>query len=218
LAPGRPTARQLWVAIESIHAVTYFAPRCRQVWRETGLKGFWAGYFAARAAPLGAVGAGPVVAAFYNFHPAMVHQAIPACWDVVDPGRAIFERATAAARVPDELGCADLVQALPSLRTASAGCLTDGRVMAAANQALGPALEVGLGHRGVSPAARELAEVSQACTTLHHLARAPGGRPRGGPAHARARRPRGAPAGVRRPRSGSRRAARQPGLDAAGVG
>ena len=26
---GRPTARDLWVAVESVHAVTYFAPECR---------------------------------------------------------------------------------------------------------------------------------------------------------------------------------------------
>jgi hypothetical protein len=48
----------MWVVVESVHAVTYFAPSCRQVLRDAGLRGFWAGYFAARAAPLGAVGAG----------------------------------------------------------------------------------------------------------------------------------------------------------------
>ena len=65
----RAASRALWVAAESIHAVTYFAPGCRAALRDAGLKGFWAGYFAARAAPLGAVGAGPVTAAFANFHP-----------------------------------------------------------------------------------------------------------------------------------------------------
>jgi hypothetical protein len=166
LAPGRPTARQLWVALESVHAVTNFAPGCRQVGRQAGLRGFWAGYFAARAAPLGAAGAGPVAAAFYNFHPAMVHRAIPACWDVVDPARLALERAAAAATALDELGAADLVHALPSLRTASARCPTDGRVMAAANQALGATLAGALAPSGLPPPLRGLAEVWQACTTL----------------------------------------------------
>ena len=74
---GRVTARDLWVAAESVHAVTYFAPECRTALREAGLRGFWSGYFAARAAPLGRVGAGPVTAAFFNFHPAMVARAVP---------------------------------------------------------------------------------------------------------------------------------------------
>jgi hypothetical protein len=166
LAPGRPTADGRWVALESVHAVTYFAPTCRQVLSDAGLKGFWAGYFAARAAPLGAVEGGPVVAAFYNFHPAMVQKAIPACWDVVDPARLALDRAAAAAHALELLDCAELVHALPSLRAASARCPTEGRMLAAANQALGPTLEVGLGQRWTSPPVLALAEVWQACTTL----------------------------------------------------
>jgi helix-turn-helix protein len=81
----RPGPRALWVGLESIHAVTYFAPGCRSALRDVGLKGSWSGYFAARAAPLGAVGAGPVTAAFANFHPDMVARAVRACWEVVAP-------------------------------------------------------------------------------------------------------------------------------------
>jgi hypothetical protein len=169
LTPGRPTARQLWVALESVHAVTYFAPRCRQARRDAGLKGFWAGYFAARAAPLGSVSAGPVIAAFYNFEPDMIHQAIPACWDVVDSGQLARNRATAAAQVLAELGVTDdLVSALPSLRLASTTCPTDGRVMAAANQALGRTFgnELDLEPEPEPSPNPALAEVWQACTTL----------------------------------------------------
>jgi len=87
LDPGRVTARALWVVVESVHAVTYFAPAALQPLREAGLKGFWAGYFAARSAPLGAVAAAPVAAAFFNFDPAMVRRAVPSCWAVIDPRR-----------------------------------------------------------------------------------------------------------------------------------
>ena len=45
-------ARRLWRLIEAINGVTYFAPRCRDAMTDLGLKGFWMGYFAARAAPV----------------------------------------------------------------------------------------------------------------------------------------------------------------------
>ena len=56
------TARRLWAVGEPVHALTYFAPESRAAWEAAGLRGFWRGYFATRAAPLGAVGA-PVVRA-----------------------------------------------------------------------------------------------------------------------------------------------------------
>jgi hypothetical protein len=170
VAPGRVTARQLWVVLESVHAVTYFAPICRVARREAGLPGFWSGYFAARAAPLGAVDAGPVVAAFFNFHPAMVQRAIPSSWDVVDPGQLVIDRAVAAARALAELCPSDvvteMVAARPALRSVSACCGGEGRVMAGANAALGLTLDEKLRQRGLRPAERELAEVWQLCTTL----------------------------------------------------
>jgi hypothetical protein len=172
VAEGRPTARQLWVLVESVHAVTYFAPECRLARRELGLKGFWAGYFAARAAPLGAVGAGPVVAAFFNFHPVMVQKAIPASWDVVEPGRLTIDRAAAAAAAralharctPDVVD--EMASALPTLRAASARCPSDGRVMASANQAVWPRLDAGLRRGDLPEAEMALAELWQYCTTL----------------------------------------------------
>ena len=48
-------ARDAWLRIESINAVTYFAPESRDAAKSAGLRGFWMGYFAFRAAPLGAV-------------------------------------------------------------------------------------------------------------------------------------------------------------------
>ena len=71
--------------------------------REAGLPGFWSGYFAWRAAPLGPVGPGPVAAAFFNFRPGMVARAVPACWDAVAPETLCRVRAIAAAETLSEV-------------------------------------------------------------------------------------------------------------------
>jgi hypothetical protein len=131
--------------------------------REAGLRRFWSGYFAARAAPLGRVGRGPVTAAFYNFHPRMVAASVPGCWDVVAPETLWRVRAIAAAEALNEVCGVEarsaLVAALPLLRRAVAGCDAAGRMMAAANRPLWPVIAPALGTGG-------LGESWQACTTL----------------------------------------------------
>ena len=47
--------RELWRLLEPIHAVVYFSPEPLAALREAGYRGFWMGYFANRAAPLGSV-------------------------------------------------------------------------------------------------------------------------------------------------------------------
>ncbi len=170
MGQGRVTARQLWVVAESVHAVTYFAPAALQSLREAGLKGFWAGYFAARAAPLGAVGAAPVAAAFFNFDPAMVRRAVPSCWDIVDPATLTVRRAGAAAGAVSDISTAEALEARvaahPILRRAVAGCAGEGRPLTGVNSVLWPSVEVGLRRRAVPAAVIELGEAWQACTTL----------------------------------------------------
>ncbi len=73
-------ARVIWHRLESINAVAYFCQECRDEPARLGLKGFWAGYFACRAAPMGAVETGVVEATFFNFHPRRVRRAIPDAW------------------------------------------------------------------------------------------------------------------------------------------
>src|SRR2546423_1518951 len=48
-------ARAMWTLYEPIHAITYFAAEARAEFEQAGLRGFWRGYFAGRAAPLGAL-------------------------------------------------------------------------------------------------------------------------------------------------------------------
>jgi hypothetical protein len=50
----------MWTLFEPVHAVTYFAPEARSAFEEAGLRGFWRGYFAGRAAPLAPVNAAVV--------------------------------------------------------------------------------------------------------------------------------------------------------------
>jgi hypothetical protein len=160
----------MWVVAESVHAVTYFAPACIQSLRETGLKGFWAGYFAARAAPLGAVAAAPVAAAFFNFDPAMVRRAVPSCWDVIDPASLTERRAEGAVGALSDICTREALEALvatvPILRRAVAGCAGEGRPLTGANRVLWPSVETGLRRRAVAEAVIELGEAWQACTTL----------------------------------------------------
>ncbi len=90
-------ARELWQRLETLHAVTYFAPESVHAARDAGLRGFWMGYFGVRAAPMGAVSAGIVTATFANFAPAMVERAIPDAWSFARPATLVDVRARSAA-------------------------------------------------------------------------------------------------------------------------
>ena len=83
---ARATARRMWQLLETVHAVVYFAPEVAEASRQLGLKGFWMGYFAGRAAPLGPAPPEVVAATFFNFHPAMVARALPDAWSIACPG------------------------------------------------------------------------------------------------------------------------------------
>ena len=104
-----------------------------------------------------------MAAAFFNFHPAMVARAVPACWDVVAPETLCRVRAIAAAEALGEVCRVEarsaLLAALPVLRRAAAGCDGAGRVMAGANRSLWPRISTALGTGG-------LGEAWQHCTTL----------------------------------------------------
>jgi hypothetical protein len=85
-------AREVWLLAEPYHAVAYFAPEVSEAWTDAGLKGFYMGYFAARAAPMGPVGPAVVEATFYVFHPDRVRRAIPDAWHYASPDAAMTAR------------------------------------------------------------------------------------------------------------------------------
>jgi hypothetical protein len=136
------TARRLWAIAEPYHALTYFAAESRTAAEERGLRGFWRGYFAMRAAPLGPVGAPVVTAAFYGFAPAFVARWVPEVWDVVTPAVALESRlAGVDAAIRRVLGAdwpasADAEEAADLAGMAAAAVVASGRPLAAANAAL----------------------------------------------------------------------------------
>lgn len=84
-------ARQLWRAVEPLHALIYFAPE-RELYQRIGLRGQRMGYFASRAAAFGTPSAETVIATFYNFSPAVVRRAIPDAWSFADPHTVLATR------------------------------------------------------------------------------------------------------------------------------
>jgi hypothetical protein len=139
-SPG--TARRLWAIAEPYHALTYFAEESRAESEAAGLRGFWRGYFAMRAAPLGPVGAAVVTATFYNFAPAFVARAVPEVWDVVPPAAALDARLAGVDRavrrvLGDEWVRSPGTAEAAGLATAAASAgAASGRPLAAANAAL----------------------------------------------------------------------------------
>ena len=97
MADTMSAARAMWTMFEPVHDVTYFVPEALRGFTEVGLRGYWRGYFAGRAAPLGGARAAMVTASFYNFAPAFVGRAIPGVWDLITPEQAIAVREAGAA-------------------------------------------------------------------------------------------------------------------------
>ncbi|WP_211191648.1 SCO6745 family protein [Actinoplanes sp. TBRC 11911] len=127
----------MWSLFEPVHAVTYFAPHSAAIFEAAGLRGFWRRYFAGRAAPLGAVGPAPVIAAFFGFAPAMVSRAFPDVWTRITPQAALEARTAGARAALDELRSgADVTEAADLLSTAARAVDLPGRVLAASYAAL----------------------------------------------------------------------------------
>jgi hypothetical protein len=79
-------------AVEPLHAHMYFAPEHDEQFGAIGLKPGRMSYFAGRAAPMGAVGAGVVTATFYNFSPSLVAHMIPRAWTLASPEQVVAAR------------------------------------------------------------------------------------------------------------------------------
>ena len=144
MIPTATRSRQLWEALEPLHAVTYFHPGPARAAAELGLKGWWMGYVASRAAPMGAVAPGPVTATFFTFHPRRIERALPDAWAIASPATVLAERtrATGAAlseSLADAPGSVTAVDELVELLSVAVeGCRVDGRALAAAWRAVAP--------------------------------------------------------------------------------
>lgn len=128
---ARTTARTMWHLLEPVHAVTYFAPETTEAYKALGLKGFWQGYFALRAAPLGPVSGDVCRALFYNFQPDMVQRALPSAWAIASPEvlmstREVALRPVLTAMLGDQPGVAE---AADLAAIALEGCAPEGRTL-----------------------------------------------------------------------------------------
>ena len=124
-------ARKMWRTLEPYHGLIYFAPEATAAYEALGVMGF-DGYFASRAAPMGAVPAEVVVATFFNFNPAIVHHAIPAAWNATTPEALLAARFDAAGQAlrraaGDLLDDPSVPRAAELARTAAEACTAAGR-------------------------------------------------------------------------------------------
>lgn len=122
----------MWRTLEPYHGLVSFTPHATEAYAALGITGR-AGYFASRAAPMGAVPAGVVHATFSSFSPALVHGAVPAAWEAASPADLIAARLDAVDRAlhdalgPDALGTADVAEAVRLIRRACDACTPEGR-------------------------------------------------------------------------------------------
>ena len=135
------TARRMYRLVEPIHLVTYFADEPTDALMALGLRNYWDGYFAGRAAPLGLVPADVVHAVFYNFADGEAARHIPRVWSTVTPEAALAAReqgcVAALSRILGDLTeTAGLARAADLAAKAATGAPTEGRVLYAALRAL----------------------------------------------------------------------------------
>jgi hypothetical protein len=135
-------SRRCHNALNPLHSAFYFAPEHDERFAAIGLETGSMAYFAGRAAPMGAVGAGVVTAAFYNFNPALVARHIPRAWELAAPEevlRARLEITDAYLRRllgPEAIGSPRIREAADLALRAAEACDAPGRPLYAGNAGL----------------------------------------------------------------------------------
>lgn len=133
-------ARKMWRTLEPYHGLVYFAPEAVDAYEAIGVTGR-DGYFASRAAPMGAVPADVVIATFFNFNPDLVRHGIPAVWAVATPQQLVEARTAAAdsalrRALGDAVDSPDVARAAALARVAAEGCSPAGRALYAGHASL----------------------------------------------------------------------------------
>ncbi|OII70042.1 MULTISPECIES: hypothetical protein [unclassified Streptomyces] len=135
----QPPVRRCHHALNLFHAAVYFSPETAKELAALGIEDGHAAYLAARSAPMGAVGPGPVTAAFNNFNPALIARHLPAVWESAPPQEVTAARLRAAeATVRRLLGDAvvasdDMAEAAGLALRATEGCTRHARPLYAAH-------------------------------------------------------------------------------------
>jgi hypothetical protein len=114
-------AHKTWRTVEPLHGMIYFVPEAAEAYARLGITGT-AGYFASRAAPMGAVSADVVIATFFNFNPELVRSAIPDAWDRATPGDLIAARFAAVDAACRRILGNDVIESPDMSRAAALAC------------------------------------------------------------------------------------------------
>ena len=136
--PAPDTARA-HRAVEPLHNHVYFSPEQDEYLTAVGLRPGRMCYFAGRAAAMGAVGPGTVVATFANFAPALVARHVPRAWTLASPDQVLAARLDGArASLTRLLGGPDaaapeVAELAGLLREACAALSPEGRPLYAAH-------------------------------------------------------------------------------------
>jgi hypothetical protein len=129
-------------AIDSLHAMVYFAPESDEELTGVGLRPGRMCYFASRSAPMGPVSAGVTTATFYNFNPSLVGRHIPRAWTLASVSDILAARQRAADRAlrrllgDDVATSAEVIEAAELARAATVGLHPEGRPLYAAHAEL----------------------------------------------------------------------------------
>ena len=137
--PAVPDTARAHRAVEPLHNHVYFSPEQDEYLTAVGLRPGRMCYFAGRAAAMGAVGPGTVVATFANFAPALVARHVPRAWTLASPEQVLAARLDGArASLTRLLGGADaagpeVAELAGLLREACAALTPEGRPLYAAH-------------------------------------------------------------------------------------
>jgi hypothetical protein len=125
-------AARLQRAMEPYQSMVYMVPEGAVEYEAIGLDAGQMGYFASRSAPMGAVSAATVAAAFYSFSPDLIARFIPRAWTLASVDQIIAARwrvaDTALQRLLGErIGAAEIQQASALIKRATDGLSVSGR-------------------------------------------------------------------------------------------
>jgi hypothetical protein len=142
-ADGALLAHKTWRTLEPLHGMIYFVPEASEEYAKLGVDGR-DGYFASRAAPMGAVSAEVVIATFFNFSPELVRASIPRAWESAEPADLLKARLTAVDRAlrqrlgEDVISSPEMERAAMLARQAAQSCSSsiEGRPLCAAHTEL----------------------------------------------------------------------------------
>ncbi|EST38391.1 hypothetical protein N566_07725 [Streptomycetaceae bacterium MP113-05] len=126
-------------ALNPLHSAVYFAPELAKELAPYGIEDRSAVYLAGRSAAMGAVSAGTVTAAFYNFSHCLTSRFLPDVWDFASPQTVLAARLRAVDAMlrrllgDETVASAQVGEAAELALRAAEGCTRPGRPLYAAH-------------------------------------------------------------------------------------